>query len=363
MYNDIFFREQIFQSDPVFHDEYLLKTLNLPINSRIISKNILEDRITDTTRIIKLHIIWKAVDEIIHNEKLFFKLPTIDKPENEFDRWSRHEIDFYTNVRKADELPIVKCYDAFISEDKKRFLLLLSDISSDYYTGSEIDRNEMDNWFMAAESLAKLHSYYWNSDNAQKLKILHGDDKTLEEKIIHYQNAVKKFLLYASEYYDKEILNSYQEALEDAIIYERASIHRRELNHNISVIHGDSHIFNFMFPKNTSQKPLIVDFQFWRMGIPTIDIMNLARVAFPYMNDPESHLKLIKHYHSLLLEYGVTDYNMDECLYDYYLSTAVAVFGPVFNYYDFGLGHEYWGHGVFDTMNNYKVAKKLISTL
>ena len=52
---------------------------------------------------------------------------------------------------------------------------------------------------------------------------------------------------------------------------------------------------------------------------------------------------------------------MDECLEDYFLSVAMAVFGPVFNYFDFGLGHEYWGQGVFDTINNYKTVKKLLS--
>ncbi len=351
--------EQILLSEPVFSDEYLNEVLHLPVNSKIITKNILEDRATDTTRIIKVSVAWKSDDENEHNEKLFFKLPIIGNKENAFDKWSMHEIDFYMNVNRTDELPIVKCHDAYIFNDKKHFLLLLDDISNDYCSANDINRNEMAIWLMAAESLAKFHSYYWNGANSNELKLLHGDNKTMEEKIKNYHNALDKFLPYASDYYDNEILGVYHSALEDAIMFERKSNDRREQNNNISVIHGDSHIFNFMFPKVASQKPLIVDFQFWRMGISALDVMNLTRVAFPFMNEPEKHLEILKHYHTLLLEYGVKNYNFEECLDDYRLSAATAVFGPVFNYFDFGLGQEYWGQGVFDTINNYKLAKKL----
>lgn len=361
MDNRSVYRKQILQPIPVFPDEYLIEVLHLPVDSKIVKKAILEDRLTDTTRIIKLSITWKVSDDKEHYEKLFLKLPIIDKQENAFDKWSMHEIDFYKNLHKNNELPIIKCHDAYIFDYKKHFLLMLDDISDEYNSASDINRNDMGNWLKAAESVAKFHSFFWNGANSKELKSLHGDTETMEEKITKYHNALTKFLPYASEYYDKEILDIYPSALEDVILFGRKSIIRMEQNNNISVIHGDSHIFNFMFPKDSMQKPLIVDFQFWRMGIATVDIMNLTRVAFPFMNEPERHLEVLKHYHTSLLNYGVTNYSFDECLYDYYLSEATAIFGPVFNYVDFGLGHEYWGQGVFDTINNYKVVKKLLS--
>lgn len=240
---------------------------------------------------------------------------------------------------------------------------MLDDITKDYCSINDTNRNEMGNWLIAAESLAKIHSFFWNGANSKQLKLLHGDNKTIEEKIDNYQNALEKFLIYASDYYDKEILDVYQSALEDAITFERKNIIRREENNNISVIHGDSHIFNFMFSKESHQKPLIVDFQFWRIGIPAVDVMNLTRVAFPFMNEAERHLEVLEHYHMSLLKYGITNYSLDECIYDYYLSEAISVFGPVFNYYDFGLGHEYWGQGVFDTISNYKTAKEMLFSI
>ncbi len=360
MENGTFYREQILKPKPVFLDEYLNEILHLPVDSKIVSKSILDDMETDTTRILKLLITWKANDGKEYNEKLFLKLPTVARQENAFDKWSMHEIDFYRNVERNNELPIVKCHDAYIFDDKKHFLLVLDDISNDYYSASDINRNEIDYWLIAAGSLAKIHSFYWNGVNANKLELLHGDNKSIEEKTEHYHNALEKFLQYASDYYDNEILKVYPAAFEDAIKFERKNLERIEQNNNISVIHGDSHIFNFMFPKVAFKAPLVVDFQFWRMGIAAVDIMNLTRVAFPFMSEPERHLEVLKHYHTLLLGYGVTNYSLDECLYDYYLSVAMAVFSPVFNYFDFGLGHEYWGQGVFHTINNYKTVKKLL---
>lgn len=357
------YRKPIFQLKPIFLDDYLSQVLNLPVDSKVVSQNIIEDRVTDTARVIKLLITWEAHDEKVYKKNLFLKLPNIEKENNSFDKWSMHEIDFYRNANINDELPLVKCYDAYISDDKKYFLLLLEDISDEFCSANEINRNEMGNWLTATESLAKLHTFYWNGLNSCELKSLHGDNKSIEEKENNYHNALEKFLPYASAYYDNKILDTYHLALEDAIVYERRSNDRREQNRNITVINGDSHIFNFMFPKASSEKPVIIDFQFWRIGLPTVDIMNLIRVAFPFMKEPERHLELLKYYHTFLLDYGVTDYNFNECLHDYYLSTAMAVFGPVFNYYDFGLGHEYWGQGVFDTIHNYRIAKELLNKL
>ncbi len=359
MNNKAFFREQILKSEPVFLDEYLSEVLHLPAGSKITSKTILDSNVTDTTRIIKVLITWNDINENGHKEKLFLKLPVIGKEENAFDKWSRHEIDFYKNADRNTGLPLVKCYDAYNFDDKNRFLLMLEDISDDYCSATLNYRSEMKIWSEAAESLAKFHAFYWNGANSNKLKLIHGDDKTIEEKTINYQSALEKFLSYASDYYDNKILEVYHSAFEDAILFERKSIDRRLHNNNITVIHGDSHIFNFMYPKTSFQKPLIIDFQFWRMGIAAVDIMNLTRVAFPFMNEPERYLELLKHYHTALQGYGVANYSLDEYLCDFYLSTAIAVFGPVFNYSDFGLGHEYWGKGVFDTINNYKMGKKL----
>lgn len=173
MVNDITHsRDQILQSEPVFLDEYLSEVLHLPKDCKIVSKIIIEDKVTDTTRIIRLAITWKASNEKEHKKMFFLKLPIIEKQENAFDKWSMHEIDFYRNVDGSDELPIIKCHDAYIFDDKKRFLLMLDDVSTDYYSAIGIDRNEFVNWLLASESLAKFHSFYWNGANSTELSII-----------------------------------------------------------------------------------------------------------------------------------------------------------------------------------------------
>jgi hypothetical protein len=41
----------------------------------------------------------------------------------------------------------------------------------------------------------------------------------------------------------------------------------------------------------------------------------------------------------------------------------MAVFRPVLNDTEFGLGHECWGQGVNDTISNYKRAKELLNLI
>ena len=355
-------RKQILLQEPDFSDEYLREVLKIPQNYKIISKKIIENRTTDTTRTIKLSVTWEDINGEAYLKKLFCKIPVWGKEDNPFDKWSKHEIQFYQNIDPKAALPIVRCHDAYLFADGKEFLLLLDDISDDYCTAGNTDLNTIDIRLNIAESMAKFHSYYWNGANTGELKYLHGDtNKNLEEKRSFLTNSLEKFLPYASDFYNSELLDIYQFVLKDAIEYEKMVIDRIEHFNNISVIHGDSHVFNIMIPKEPSYKPLLVDFQFWRMGLSTVDIMNLTRVSFPWRNDPEKHLEILKHYYNALLAHGIKNYDWEECLYDYFLSVAYAVFGPVFNYADWGLGHEYWGQGVFDTTNNYKAVKKLIN--
>ncbi len=54
MDNRLSYLYQILQTEPVFHNEYLSEILRLPVNSEITTKRTIEDRTTDTTRIIRL---------------------------------------------------------------------------------------------------------------------------------------------------------------------------------------------------------------------------------------------------------------------------------------------------------------------
>jgi hypothetical protein len=68
---------------------------------------------------------------------------------------------------------------AYIFDDRKDFLLMLEDISRDYYFANDINLKEMGNWLKAAESLTGFHSFYWNGANCKELKLLHCDNKAV----------------------------------------------------------------------------------------------------------------------------------------------------------------------------------------
>ena len=138
----------------------------------------------------------------------------------------------------------------------------------------------------------------------------------------------------------------YHKVSEICATLDREINHRLKTAHNVTVINGDSHIYNFMLPKNDGN-PMIIDFQFWGYGIGAGDLAHLTRVAFPDKFKESLHCRIVERYHQTLINCGVTNYTLDECIRDYRMNVASMVLIPMWQYIAFGLGYEEW-HGDID---------------
>lgn len=119
----------------------------------------------------------------------------------------------------------------------------------------------------------------------------------------------------------------------DILKKEECRIKRRE---NITLINGDTHIYNFMFSNNSSNTK-IIDFQFWKIELGCLDLAHLTRKIDNKVLTKEFHKKVVKCYYNSLIDNGVNNYSYYKCYQDYKLCVASLVLNPILQYSIFNI--------------------------
>ena len=85
---------------------------------------------------------------------------------------------------------------------------------------------------------------------------------------------------------------------------------------NSTLVHGDSHNRNFLYPKKENEIACIIDWQFWGVGIGTSDLPQLLGLGLK--NEMRKYQKeLVRHYYEILTKNEKTDYSWSNCWLDY----------------------------------------------
>jgi len=303
----------------------LVKILKLNSEKQLVSINVKSINQTDTSCVIKLTVNFH-VGKISYVENLFIKGPSDNK--KMYLRNSLKEIEFYQNINIYNaSIPIIKHFYSYVSANKDDFLLVLEDISNQYKTIGETNRSKIDYWYGCIETLARVHAYFWNHKNINEKLIDVRNKSQLKETELKDLSMLEKFFCkYKEELSDKE-KSFLKKAMYINIDFVK-EVRERTINKNrITVIHGDSHIKNFIFSKKASLNPILVDYQFWNNGIGATDLAHLFRVDFPDIFLPEL-LKLVSYYHEVLILNNVKDYSLNDCLKDFRNAIGVMILIP-----------------------------------
>ena len=266
-------------------------------------------------------------------------------------------MEFYKYIKTLTNinLPIAQCFDAYISEDKGKYLVLLEDLSNEFYQPKEIDLTLEDIWFSAACSLANLHTAFWNLDEIGSKDLIIDSMEEINSYIKNTYDSYEKFMKYAGNRFDTETLNIFEHALRISVDLETERYKRICNKDNITLIHGDSHIYNFMFPHNQSKYSIIIDFQFWGVGIGPRDLAHLTRESFPKTYGEEFHQLLMRKYHETLLLNGINGYSWNNCWKDYQKQVASMLLIPMLQYAFFDLKYEDWISDISSLIFTYKL--------
>lgn len=198
------------------------------------------------------------------------------------------------------------CYDA--QYDAGNSHVLLEYVERTYFTPPEVLPVSLIYHEKVIDTLADVHSQFWNHPRLQQdIGALAADIPQFTFTICNQHFAA--FVDYLGDGLSKKRRNYYEKVLAQFPKHHPATLK--------TLVHGDAHFWNFLYPHDTAQPLYLLDWAMWHLNVGVSDVaFNIALQCYPqhrsYIEKP-----LVQRYHSRLLENGVRDYAWEQCWEDY----------------------------------------------
>ena len=260
-------------------------------------------------------------------EFLILKAGLVDRPGGPW-KAGRHEVAFYTEVASAmsDHL-VPRCFDADWAADTGAWHLLLEDLTDSHVIATRWPLpptpTQCENIVRAR---ARFHAAWW-------------DDPRLGVSIGSWQDVAaqgQQMREFA------QILAGFTERFGDRLSSERRDLYARLIDRaprlleryrshrNMTIIQGDSHVWNCFLPRDTAKDhTLLFDWDAWRVDTASDDLSHM--MAMHWYPDLRRRIEqpLLDCYHATLEACGVKGYSRRELTDDYRLSVLWNITTPV----------------------------------
>jgi hypothetical protein len=90
-----------------------------------------------------------------------------------------------------------------------------------------------------------------------------------------------------------------------------------DLPHRLTIVHGDAHTWNLLFPRSRTGPAFLIDWQQWHIDVGPRDLAFFMALQWYPNRRRELELVLLRHYYDCLLEQGLESYSFDEWWLDY----------------------------------------------
>ncbi len=239
--------------------------------------------------------------------RLFLKMVNTDLGDESFDA---SEVTYYRRdyVDVADA-PLLRCYDARYSDERRRYHILLDDVSETHVNASEKEPS-LAYGLALAEGCAALHARWW------------GGQRLAEAgSPMHSASHLRRFAAIAEPGVD-HILGRFSSDLKphwpDAMRalfaqHPQAMIERTRDPNGFTLIHGDTGEQNILVPRQGDRPLYIIDRQPFDWSLTTwlgaYDLAYAIVLDWPTELRRQCEIPILQRYHAHLLEHGVRDYS------------------------------------------------------
>jgi hypothetical protein len=251
-------------------------------------------------------------------------------PERAGATWNagRQEVAFYRDVASAMPARLVpRCFEAHWDADTKAWHLLLEDLTDSHAIATTWPLPPtMEQCRSILQTRARAHAAWWDDP---RLGVSVGTWSTAEGTAQYLRNFAERFARFIDnhgELISPERRDLYEQFLDRAPhLFARYDSHR-----NLTVIHGDAHVWNCFLPRNNGgEDARLFDWDSWRLDTASDDLAYM--MAMHWYPDFRRRFErpLLDHYHAVLVESGVRGYDRRTLYDDYRLSALWAIAIPV----------------------------------
>jgi len=192
---------------------------------------------------------------------------------------------------------------------------------------------------LALDALARLHVQWWESPT-----LGHSAVK------LHTPESLKNMVQGIAAH-----LPAFLDSLDDALTSEARKVYERVFSSSLkpwlrltdpralTIIHGDAHAWNFLFPRSGEGVAFLLDWQLWHVDVAARDLAFLMALHWYPSRRREVERPLLQYYHEGLVEQGIEDYTFDELWLDYRRSVVRNLTFPII-LWSRGTKPEAWWH-------------------
>ncbi len=233
-------------------------------------------------------------------------------------RFYEVEARFYQEVAEEVELRTPRCYYSAVDSETQEFVLLLEDLAparvGDQLAGCSPEQAEL-----AVQQLAKFHAAWWESPRLGQLDWLPDTNDPMRAQMTQagYQMAWVPFVQRFGDQVPPSMLETGERfGGKVATLMDGLAAPPR------TILHADYRLDNLFFASPEGGDPLaVIDWQLCQRGRGTFDIAYFVTFTLTPEERRPKEMSLLHDYHRILTANGVRDYDFDDCLRDYRLST------------------------------------------
>ncbi len=240
------------------------------------------------------------------------------------------EGEFYERVAvQMPHPPLPLCYDVLIDDTSCQTQLLLADLSSTHTPTTAIDTHQSKSILEPiVDVYADFHAFWWDHPMISQADFIRSDGIGVshaatstaaisENRTLFSQKVVPQFF----EQHHGKIPDAWKEICCHAIeVWANLFSARVEQGGALTLIHGDAHLNNVLFPKNQhTHTPILIDWEGWIRGIGVWDLARILTYCVHPLKRPLLDKPLLQRYHARLVSLGVNQYSFQDCIQDFRL--------------------------------------------
>jgi hypothetical protein len=278
------------------------------------------------SRVVRLRLGYEP-DDGLAPRTLIFKTG-VPRPTSDIHTAGRGEVAFYGRVAPLSPSGIVpRCFDAAWDEETKAWHLILEDLGESHTAPTEWPLPPtMAQCELILQTLARFHAAWWDDP---RLGVSIGtwiDPAGYAQRLQGFGAHVTAFADRLGDRLSGERRDLYRRVIDAAPrLFARYHSHR-----NVTLIHGDAHVWNVLMPKDEQGNGVrLFDWDAWRIGVASSDLSYMmAMYWYPDLRRQRER-RLLDRYHAALLAHGVRGYERRALDDDYRLSVLLQILTPV----------------------------------
>lgn len=227
----------------------------------------------------------------------------------------RSEIDFYQRLSATAGIPTPRCWAADIDPATGFFVLVLEDMSQSRLGGS--GPAPISDVTMSIDHLARFHARWWSSAELRALDwLMYPEGPVYERRVTALQQSFGAALGRVRECLGAsfpDVLTHVGERL----LADPSRFLATRRTATPTLVHRDFHPQQIFFPTETGGRFAVFDWQTVGIGRGPDDLARIVSVGLSRADRERHDHALIARYHGHLVESGVADYALEQCVHEF----------------------------------------------